>query len=267
MRRLAVLTVLTWIFVGLFAGTAMADDKVLDQTVCEDGSAWTNGSQIVNGTWDSGPDVCEADSFLINAGDSLTVPSGVILATGGTTTVNGGVLANSGLVSTDTLAVDNGGAVTNSGSAVGNLTTLVSGGTFDNFAAFGFTELRINVGGIGGAVFTNHCGAEMSVTTFVGDPPVQGSCTTTTSSTTTVPAPSTTVSAPTTTIAGPTTTVIDPTTTAAGPTTTIAVAVTGEELPFTGVESGTSALWALTLVASGLLVLAASSARSRERRD
>src|SRR2546427_12795705 len=55
--------------------------------------------EIIGGTWNSSTNTCTLNTnFTINAGDSLTIDSGVTLVNYGFITNNGGIINNSGTI-------------------------------------------------------------------------------------------------------------------------------------------------------------------------
>lgn len=110
--RLSWLTVLVGVLVQLFVGVALAaESRILDQSTCEDTSAWSGGSLIDEGSWDAGSSTCSADWAIVQQGDALTIPAGVTL----------------NLASGEDLQIYDGAQVTNNGEIVAGGTVEVSG--------------------------------------------------------------------------------------------------------------------------------------------
>lgn len=106
---------------GLFAQNAFAVGGTLDQALCE--------SADINGVW-SGGDTCTITAFVtINAGETLSIPSGVFVQLGNDTVSGGltvkGSLNNNGTITTIDKIGDSGGSlVTTQGGHIENFGTI-----------------------------------------------------------------------------------------------------------------------------------------------
>ncbi len=115
LERIAGVGLLSALFVVLFAMAAMAEDRTLDQAVCE-GGAWGAGSSaIVGGVWSGGSSVCDATSVTVDAGDSLTVPGSATLNVASSVDVDG-AFVNQGSINADEIDVASAASLANPGS-------------------------------------------------------------------------------------------------------------------------------------------------------